>query len=190
MTRRFTVDTRLVAAALLAAVAALVVLSLTTPPETVGVAVTEGPIAAGVRLADAELTTRQVVDPSGLVLADELDHLSDHVIGASIGPDAPLPVSLLRGPGDGAAVDVVGLELEAHAGVHGSLEPGDGVDVYVTEPEIALVAGAVPVVDVLVDDGALGAGTVGVILAVDSDLAPSIIAASASGSIHLVRRGG
>lgn len=190
MMGRLTVDSRMLGAALLAAVAALVVLAMTRPPDTTDVLVAVTPAAAGTRLGDAELTTRPVSDPAGLIPADELTSIADHVLAVDLDVGMPLVMSMLGSPEGAGVVDVVGLELRSDAAVHGVLVPGDSVDVYVTSSPDQPVARSVTVVGVFTDRGSLGVGDVGLLLAVDDELAPIVVGASDAGAIHLVRRGG
>ena len=189
MMRRLTVDSRMLGAAFLAAIAAVVVLSITRPPETTDVAVVSGPVAAGTRVGEAPLALRPVSDATGLVTATDIEALTDHVLLVSLEAGTPLVRAVLDGP-DADAFDVIGLELESAAAVHGVLAPGDAVDVYLDTDPSQPVATAVTVVGVFADSGSFGTGDVGLLLAVDGELAPIIVGASSGDSIRLVRRGG
>lgn len=189
MNRRLTVDSRMLAAAALAAVSALVVLAVTRPEPTTEVLVASAPAAAGTPMGEIDLDTRSVADPTGLVAASTRDEFDGHVLLVDLEEGSPVTQSVLAGPETGTGVDVVGVELTSDAAVHGVLEPGDAVDVYVTSAVDGPIARGVTVVGVFTDGGSLGVGDVGVLLAVDDDLAPLVVAASDGDSIHLVRKG-
>lgn len=188
MNRRLTLDSRMLAAAALAAIAALVVLAVTRPEPTTDVLVAAAPGAAGTPLAALDLGTRPVSDSGGLVSSVDREAMADHVLLVDIEAGTPVVASILADPATGAGVDVIGLELASEAAVHGMLEPGDSVDIYVDTVPDAPVASDVPVVGVFTDGGSLGLGDVGVLLAVDDTLA-LVVAATDGSAIHLVRKG-
>ena len=189
MRRTFSVDMRLIAAAALAGIAALIVLGVTAPPERVPVLVAGSPLADGVRLSELDTTSRRVEDPTGLISESAAAELSDHVLSVPLSPGEPILESLLLDPHEENRVDILGLDLEAPAAVQGRLSPGDRVDVYAAGPEVRLIAESVSVVAVERDTGTLGAGDIHILLAVEGDMAGRLIAASGTDSIHLVRRG-
>lgn len=189
MRARFQMDVRLVGAGVLAAVTALVVLMVTSPPERTSIVVAGSDLPAGVSLGELDLRTRRVENGAGLISADSVDRMSEHVLRSPLAVDSPIPRSLLIAPEDERGVDLVGLDLESAAAVHGRLTSGDLVDVYVVAEEAELIAESVAVVDVEVENTSLGLGRVRLIVAVDGDVGPSLIAASQLGTIHLVRRG-
>lgn len=189
MKGRFQMDARLVGAGLLAAVTALVVLMVTTPPERTAIVVAGSDLPAGVSLGELDLATRRVEDGTGLIDADSIDVLSEHVLRSPLAADSPIPRSLLITPVDERGVDLVGLDLESAAAVHGRLTSGDLVDVYAVAEEAELIAESVAVVDVEVEKTSLGLGRVRLIVAVGGDIGPRLIAANERGTIHLVRRG-
>jgi len=183
------VDSRIIAAALLAAVTAVVVLSATRPPETTDVLVAAAPAAAGTRVSEIQVTTRAVTRAEGLVVAAELKAVADHVLLVDLGTGSPLITDILSSPDVTSATDVIGLELSSDAAVHGILLPGDSVDLYLTTDPGDPVAIGVAVVGVFADSGTLGTGDVGVLLAVDDEIAPIVVRAAAGDAIYLVRRG-
>lgn len=189
MSGRFQLDVRLVGAGILAAATALVVLLLTAPPSLQSVLVTRTAAPGGVPLRSLDVAVREVEDDSGLVLADDAGDLAGHVLVASLGAGAPIPRSLLAAPADRRTPDLLGLELDSSTAVHGLLEGGDTVDVYAAADEVSLIASGVEVIDVMIDSGSLGSGSVELVVAVEGDLAPRLIAAAQAGTMHLVRRG-
>jgi hypothetical protein len=136
-----------------------------------------------------DLTARSVPDATGFVLAESREALGDHTLVAALSAGSPLVADILRGPDEVAAADVVGIEVESAAGVHGALVPGDSVDIYVADP-VRRVAEGVQVIAIFSDPGTLGTGDIGLLLEVDDQLAPTVIEAAIERSIHLVLRGG
>lgn len=187
--RRLTVDSRMIAAALLATVAAVTVLVATRPAATVDVLVATEPVAAGTPLESVDLVSRGVTVPDGLVLAADSGDLAAHVLVIDLAAGSPIPMTALESPALGSAVDVLGIEIPSAAAVHGALIAGDAVDVYLTTDPESPIARGVVVVDVLVDSSALGTGDIGLLLAVDEALAPMLVEAVAAESVHLVKRG-
>jgi len=186
---RFQLDARLVGAGLLAAVTALVVLMVTSPPDRTAILVGGSALPAGVPLHDLDLTTRDVEDDAGLIPAESAEALEAHVLNSSLAAGAPIPRSLLLAPTGERGVDLLGLDLESAAAVHGWLAAGDLVDVYVVAEETALIAESLAVVDVEVDSTSLGSGRVRLLVAVVGDVGQRLLAASEIGTIHLIRRG-
>lgn len=189
MRHRFQMDVRLVGAGLLAATSALVVLMVTSPPERTAILAAGSDLPAGIPLSELDLEVRRVEDSSGLINADAVDSLSDYALLSPLAAESPIPRSLLISPEDERGVDLLGLDLDSAAAVHGWLVGGDLVDVYAVAEETDLIAEAVEVVDVEVDGTSLGSGRVRLIVAVSGEIGPRLIAASEAGSIHLVRRG-
>lgn len=185
--RRVQVDARLLVASLLALLAGGLVHSLTRPQPTVAVLVAAAPLAAGSRVADLDLTTRQVAAVAGFVPAAERDAFADHTLVAPLAAGDPLLTSLLTDR-PGSRPDVVALTLDPAHAVQGDLTAGDRVDVYVSaDGGTRLLAGDVAVVSVAVDDR-LGGGDVALLLAVDQDTALTLVAAMRSSDLDLVRR--
>lgn len=189
MTSRWIVDTRLVAAAALAAVTAAIVFGVTAPPPTVGVLAVTGATPSGVRLADVEVATLQVGDPTGFVPAASAGELGDHVLRIGLEEGSPIVMSALEAPSTARAVDVIGLELGSAAAVHGALAAGDRVDVYLVGESVERIAAGVEVVGIVSDRSSIGPGDVRLLLAVDEELVVHIVSAAAEGAVHLVRRG-
>jgi Flp pilus assembly protein CpaB len=186
--RSITVDSRLLGAALLSAVAAAFVLVATRPAPTTAVLVTEVPAAAGTPVEALRLVERSVVDPTGLVPASRWEDVSGAVLAVDVGAGIPLIDSVLL-PSGSSTPDVLGIEIPASAAVHGALAPGDRVDIHLVGAGGELLAGDVPVVAVISDDGTLGTGDVGVLLAMREGLAPLIVEALHGDGLHLVRSG-
>ena len=189
MRGRFQMDVRLVGAGVLAAVTALVVLMVTSPPERTAIVVAGSDLPAGLSLGELDLGTRRVEDGVGLINADSVGELSEYTLRSPLAADSPIPRSLLIAPEDERGVDLVGLDLESAAAVHGRLSSGDLVDVYAVAEEAELIAESVAVVAVEVEHTSLGLGRVRLIVAVGGDIGPRLIAASERSGIHLVRRG-
>lgn len=188
--RHLPVDTRYLAAGILAIVAAAIVMGITEPAPTTEVLELSETAAPGVRLGELVTTTRRVMDPTGLVTADEADDLLDRVLRIPLEAGTPIPTGALATDAT-PVVDVIGLELDSARAVHGALEPGDAVDIFTTgDDAVEMVAGAVPVVGVFAETDTLRSGEIGLLLAVDDRLAPLIVGAAATGSMHLVRTGG
>lgn len=189
MRGRLQVDARLIGAGVTAAAAALLVLVLTSPPVQHPVLALRGPAPAGLTLGELDVETRLVDDRTGLVDADEAEELGRYSLAASMAAGAPIPRSLLIAPESRRGPDLLGLELDSAAAVHGLLRPGDLVDVYSATDDVALIAEGVEVVDVMTEAGALRSNRVRLVVSVDDSLEGPLIAATVSGSIHLVRKG-
>jgi hypothetical protein len=127
------------------------------------------------------------VDPSGFILLSELDAYADHSLAIALPAGVPILTAALVSPTSARTPDLIGLDLEAEAAVHGRIGAGDRVDVYTRTDDAVLVAEALVVVEATIDQGALGSGRVGVVLAVDRSVAPDVIAAGES--VFLVRKG-
>jgi hypothetical protein len=186
---RLAVDSRLLGAGLLAAIAAVTVLVATRPPETTSVVVVADPVAAGTPVHAIELEERPVTDSTGLVPAADLDLFVDHVLLVDLAPGDPVFQSALSAPETASESDVMGVELPSAAAVHGALVAGDEVDVYLVSDPAVPIATSVTVVAALTDGGSLGTGDVGLLLAVDDALAASLVEAISTDSVHLVRSG-
>jgi len=188
-------DTRTLLGIGLAAVAALLVLWMTSPVPTVPVLVAGSDLPAGTPLSELDLTVRQATDADGLVEGDEAGELSDWVLVAPIAAGEPLLPSLLRSPEVQAAPDLLALEVDGAHAVLGRLDPGDRVDIYAStsrpgEPsETRLVASSVFVVDATVDDSSVNGDQIQLLLAVDDALAASLTAAMNGSDLDLVRVG-
>lgn len=189
MRDRIQIDARLVGAGLLAAAAALVVLIVTSPPEATPVLVAGSDVPAGVPVGELDLTTRDVGDAAGLVVAGSVGDLERHVLAASLDAGSPIPRSLLVAPEAGHGADLLGLDLDAAAAVHGWLRAGDVVDVYAVQDGAELLAESIPIVKADADGNSMGSGRVRLLLAVTDDIGPHLIAADEAGSIYLIRRG-
>ena len=183
-------DTRMVAAGALAIVTAAVVAGMTAPPDTTEILVTGEPIAAGARFEDVAIDSREVRDASGLIAAPARSDFGNHVFLVDLEAGSPIVSGVLTDPEPDSTLDLIGIELAPAAAVHGAIEPGDSIDLYLLSGEGAeLIASEVPVMAVHRDQQALGAGDIGLLLGVDDDIAPAIAAAVEEGSIHLVRTG-
>lgn len=189
MNRGLHIDLRVLAAAGLAAVAALVVLAATSPPARTEVLVAAAPLADRVPLASLEVTIRGVEDPTGLVPAADASRLEGYSLAAPLEEGSPIPSSLLVAPEALQPPDMMGLDLPAAQAVQGEVAAGDRVDVYHAGEEPGLVAADVPVIAAELDSASLGSGQVHLLVAVAGDLALELITAAESGSIYLVRSG-
>lgn len=184
---RVRVDLRLVAAAGLALVAGLGVLALTRPAERVAVLVAGEPLPAGIRLADATLYEADIEPLDGLLLLDEAGDVAGWTLRVPVPAGAPLTHAMLAPP-EGATPDLIGLTLDRAHAVQGRLDPGDLVDIYVTDDDSTrLLAAAVQVVSAEVGTGGLSGNDVSLLLAVeDGSLAPDLVAAIHAAAIDLV----
>ncbi len=189
MRSRFQVDARLVGAGILAAATALIVLMMTAPPERTTILVAGADLPAGIPLGELELATRDVEDGVGLISTESLDALQEHVLSSPLAAESPIPGSLLLAPEGGQGVDLLGLDLESAAAVHGWLAAGDLVDAYAVAEEADLIAEALEIVDVEIQSTSLGSGRVRLLVAVVGDVGQRLLAASEVGTIHLIRRG-
>ncbi|GMQ85716.1 MAG: hypothetical protein BMS9Abin07_1284 [Acidimicrobiia bacterium] len=180
----------------LAAVAALLVLVVTRPPDTAPVLIAGANLPAGTPLAELEIDVKHVADASGLVEGDELGELGDWVLAAPIIAGEPILPSLLR-PGEAlAAPDSMAIELDSAHAVLGQLSPGDRVDVYATstrpgEPtETKLIAASMYVLEARIAESSTNTARVTLLLAVDRETARALTTALHDGEIDLVKVGG
>jgi len=186
---RFQLDIRLVGAGLLAAATALVVLMVTAPPERTAIFVAGSDLPAGIPFGELDLVTRKVEDDAGLVTAEAAEALDEHMLSSPLAADAPIPRSLLLAPAGERGVDLLGLDLDSAAAVHGRLAAGDQVDVYAVSQKADLIAEALAVVGIEIDSTSFGPGRVRLLVAVAGEVGPRLLAASEAGTIHLIRRG-
>jgi hypothetical protein len=189
MRNRFHMDVRLLSAGVLAALAALVVLMATAPPERTPIVVAGADLPAGVPIGELDLEFRDVESAAGLVTLEEVGELGGHFLGSSLAVHSPIPRSLLVSPRSERGVDLLGLYLESAAAVHGRLRAGDVVDVYVVAEETHLIAEAVSIVAAEIENTSLGSGRVRLLVAVPDDVGPRVLAATEDGEIHLIRKG-
>ena len=154
------VDRRLVVGALLATVSAALVLMLTRPPATTPVLVAGSDVPAGTPLAELPITIRHVTDASGLVQGTTVGELGAWVLAIPLAEGEPLVASALRAPSIVDAPDTMAIALAAEYAVEAAVA-GDGIS----------------------------AGDVDVLLAVDDELAATIIASRRTGDLDLVRVG-
>jgi Flp pilus assembly protein CpaB len=187
-------DRRTILGILLAALAGVIVLTLTRPPAVVPVLVAGGNLPAGTPLAELDVAVRQVESAVGLVEGDSVGDLADWTLKVPLVAGEPITPSLLVPPQVGDAPDALGLSLDRSHAVQGMLSDGDVVDVLVTRPasfdgppETEVVAAGVYVLDVSVGESGFDADRVDVVLAVDGQLAAEIANARESGTIDLVR---
>ena len=189
------VDRRSIIGVLLAGAAAGLVLILTTPAATTPVLVAAADLPAGTPLGELDLDVRQVASSEGLVIGDSVGDLTDWVLRVPVSAGEPLVPSLLLPPQVLDAPEAFALTLDRSHAVQGKLAAGDYVDVIVTTagamdsaPVTETVASAVYILDVELGDDGFDADRVGVLLAVDTDLAALLANARESGTIDLVRR--
>ena len=189
------VDRRLVVGALLATVSAALVLMLTRPPATTPVLVAGSDVPAGTPLAELPITIRHVTDASGLVEGTTVGELGAWVLAIPLAEGEPLVASALRAPSIVDAPDTMAIALAAEYAVGGSITSGDLVDIYATAEDsegatvTTLIARNVYVVEAAVARDGISAGDVDVLLAVDDELAATIIASRRTGDLDLVRVG-
>jgi hypothetical protein len=187
---RLNVDLRLLGAGLLAATVALVVLLVTSPPERTSILSAGSDLPAGVPFNELDIELREVEDVAGLVVAGMDGGLHAHVLTAPLAAGSPIPRSLLAAPEEGRGSDLLGLDLDSAAAVHGWLHAGDLVDVYAIGEEVTRIAEDVSVVDVVTDSTSLGSGRVRVVLAVSDELGAGLLTAIGRGADpYLVRKG-
>jgi Flp pilus assembly protein CpaB len=190
-----TLDRRTIAGALLAVVAAAGTFALTQPPQRTTVLVAGTDLPSGVPLSRLPVETRDVDVSDGLVPADhDLDGL---VLSAPLRAGEPVLASLLEPTARLSAPDALAITLDVGHAAQGLLMPGDLVDVYATfavadpgaERHVTeQVAAGVVVIDVAADDDGFGAGgEARILLAVDDDLAATLVFAMRTGEIDLVR---
>jgi hypothetical protein len=182
-------DVRLLSAGVLAAVAALVVLMATTPPERIAIVVAGSDLPAGVPIGELDLESRDVESAVGLIAFEEVGELGEHFLGSSLDVHSPVPRSLLIAPRSERGVDLMGLYLESAAAVHGRLRAGDVVDAYVVSEGTHLIAEAIPIVGAEIENTSLGSGRVRLLVAVADEVGPRLLAATEAGEIHLIRKG-
>ncbi len=189
------VDRRTLVGVALAAFAAVAVLTATRPAPTVPVLVATSDLAAGVPLAELDVGVREVADPTGLVVGDDIGQLSQWVLARPVDAGEPIVPSLLRPPETVSASSTMALSLEATHAVLGRLSPGDLVDVYVTTggpgegKTTTRVATDVYLVDAVLRPSSVGEDHVDLVVAVDDPLAATLTSAAAAGTIDLVRVG-
>ncbi|MGI9584917.1 MAG: RcpC/CpaB family pilus assembly protein [Acidimicrobiia bacterium] len=189
-------DRRMIVSGLLAAVAAVIVLVMTQPPERVPVLVAGSDLPAGTALADLDIEIRYVEAAEGMVEGTSVGDLGPWMLATSVGEGEPLLPSLLRPPAMTSAPNLLAITLGAEHAVLGQLHPGDIVDVYVTSSpsptkshSTELVAADVYVVSAVIADDAVRRGDVDILLAVNDDLAALLTAAARTGGIDLVKVG-
>ena len=189
------VDRRTLVGIALAALASVAVLVATRPAPTVPVLVATSDLAAGVPLAELDVGVREVADPTGLVVGDDIGELSGWVLARPVAAGEPIVPSLLRPPETVSASATMALSLEATHAVLGRLSPGDLVDVYVTtggpgeDKTTVRVATDVYLVDATLRPSSVGGDRVDLVVAVDDPLAATLTSAAAAGTIDLVRVG-
>jgi Flp pilus assembly protein CpaB len=188
------IDRKRIAGLVLAAIAALLVLLLTQPPDRIPVLIASADIPPGQALTADDVTVRYVESADGLVEGSTLGDLASWSLRAPIAEGEPLVPSLLQPPELLDAPNVIALSLDASHAVLGRLVSGDRVDVYVTvgnglgeDPLTQLVATGVFVVEVRPGGEGLNADRVNLLLAVNQDLAHTIAGAGRSGAVDLVR---
>ena len=187
---RLKVDLRLLGAGLLAATVALVVLLVTSPPERTPILSAGSDLPAGVPFNELDVELREVEDVAGLIVAEMGGGLDAHVLMAPLAAGSPIPRSLLAAPEQGRGSDLLGLDLDSAAAVHGWLHAGDLVDVYAVGDEVTRIAEDVPVVDIVIDSTSLASGRVRVVLAVGDELGTGLLTAIGRGADpHLIRKG-
>jgi Flp pilus assembly protein CpaB len=188
------IDRKRIVGLVLAAIAALLVLLLTQPPDRIPVLIASADIPPGQALTADDVTVRYVESADGLVEGSTLGDLASWSLRAPIAEGEPLVPSLLQPPELLDAPNVIALSLDASHAVLGRLVSGDRVDVYVTvgnglgeDPLTQLVATGVFVVEVRPGGEGLNADRVNLLLAVNQDLAHTIAGAGRSGAVDLVR---
>ena len=187
-------DRRTVLGILLAAVAGVVVLTLTKPPVVVPVLVAGSDLQAGTPLQDLDVAVRQVPSSVGHVEGDSIGELAEWTLRVPLAAGEPIAPSLLVPPQVGLSPNAFALSLDRSHAVQGDLAVGDAVDVLVTLPSTFdeapvtdLVATRVYILDVGFGESGFDADRVDVLLAVDSELALELANARESGTIDLVR---
>ena len=187
------VDRRFVIGGLLAAVAAILVLVLTSPPARTPILVAGSDLPAGTALSGLDVIVRHVTEPDGLVEGTSLGELESWVLTVPLREGEPLIASVLEPPIVLEAPHVVSLSLPKEHAVLGLLGPGDVVDVYATsndvgqQPTTTVVARDVHVIAVSEPDGPTGQGDLHILVAVDDELAARLTAASRSAGLDLVK---
>ncbi len=188
------VDRRMIVGGILAAVAALGVLQLTSPPERTPVLVAGSDLVAGRALGDMDIEVRYVESSTGLVVGDSVGALEEWSLRVPLAEGEPLVASLMQPPELIAMPNVIALSLASQNAVLGRLVAGDKVDVYLTsaggfdtEQITELLAADVYGVEAVVTESSVDRGRVNVLLAVDDELAGKLASASHTGDIDLVR---
>lgn len=181
----------------LAALAALLVLRLTSPDITVPVLVAAADIQAGEPLDAGMIANREVRSSTGLIEGESLGDLAGWTLAVHLATGEPLLASLLRPPQLREAGSMISVGVERSHAVLGRLAAGDIIDIYVTwpttlgdDPVTELLASDLFVVEVSAPNEArLADEEVSLVLAVDDSLAPQIARASRSGELDLVKVG-
>lgn len=187
------IDLRRPLAVALAALAALLVLVITRPAPAVPVLVAAIDVAPGTPLGPEHVAVREVTDGRGLVEGSALGDLEGWSLAAPVAAGEPLLHSQLQSPGTAGDGRLLSLAIASEQAAMGSVVAGDLVDIYVTSSldgvqSTSLVASEVVVREaVLVDRGA-GSAVLELLLAVDDELAPSLLEAAHGGEIDVVRR--
>jgi pilus assembly protein CpaB len=188
------IDRKRVVGLALAAIAAMLVLLLTRPPDRIPILVASADIAPGQALTASDVSVRYVESPDGLVEGSSIGDLESWSLRAPIAEGEPLVPSLLQPPQILETPNVIALSLDESHAVLGRLVPGDRVDVYVTvgsgfdsQPATELVATNVYVVESRPGSDGIDSGEVHLLLAVDEELARTIASAGRSGAVDLVR---
>ena len=188
-------DRKYVFGGLLAAIAAILVLVATQPPERTPVLVAGVDLPAGVPLGELDLEVRYVEGAEGHVVGDEVGELADWSLTYPLAAGEPLIGSALRPPAMKTTPHMLAMSLPPQNAVLGRLAAGDAVDIYltVTEGEAPIeadrIAESVYVVEASVSESPGSMGDVELILAVDDERARGLTAAARTGRIDLVRVG-
>lgn len=181
----------------LAALAAVLVLTVTRPDPRHPVLVAESDLRPGVPLAEQDVGVREVASPDGLVAGNELGELGEWTLAHPLAAGEPLVPSLLAPPQLQTAPNLFALAVEQTHAVLGRLSAGDHIDIYVTWPATGgeparteLLASDVYVTEARLADQSLGGRSqVELLLAVDDSLAAGLASAVRTGELDLVRRG-
>ncbi len=188
------IDRRTLIAAGLAALAALIVLTLTRPADRVSVLVASRALPAGAALDAGAVEVRQMSSGDGLVGGTALGELEGWTLLAPVAAGEPLLASQLVDPATAAAPSSMSISVEAAHAALGSITAGDRVDIYVTwsaaggeRGRTELLAAGVEVLESRPTDDVGGGDRTEILFAVDSDLAPLIAAGYRMGELDLVR---
>lgn len=189
------IDRRYVIGGCAAALAAILVLVLTQPPQRTPVLVANGDLPAGAPLAQIDVGTRLVEDAAGLIEGTSLGELADWSLIVPLVAGEPLLVSALRPPEMAKSSNALGVSLPAAHAVLGRLGRGDLVDIYLTPDSIpgqpaadaARIAHRVYVIDAAVSENPGALGRIDVLLAVDDLIAPILAAGARDGALDLVK---
>ena len=179
----------------LAALAALLVLSVTRPEPTIPVLVAASDIPAGQPIDSSMVAIREVTSANGLVEGSGLGEIEGWTVSASLSEGEPLLPSLLRPPELLTASNLISIGVERSHAVLGRVGAGDSVDIYVTwpssideAPTTELLASDVFVVETSMDErSGISASDVNLVLAVDDTLAEALARASRSGELDIVQ---